>query len=97
VRYTRQTALVVRGPYEKEHPDNVQKVVDTLVDAAKWTSDDSHRDAVFTEWAKTNEPVASLQADFGVTSACATASPLVDNFLRSRYQAVADQAKEEKS
>jgi sulfonate transport system substrate-binding protein len=96
VRYTRQTALVVRGAYEKEHPDNVQKVVDTLVDAAKWTSDDSHRDAVFTEWAKSNEPAESLRADFTGVSLRDKASPLVDNFLLGRYQAVADQAKEEK-
>jgi sulfonate transport system substrate-binding protein len=96
VRYTRQTALVVRGTYEKEHPGNVQKVVDTLVDAAKWTSEDSHRDAVFTEWAKSNEPAESLRADFTGVSIRDRASPLVDNFLISRYQAVADQAKEEK-
>lgn len=96
VRYTRQTALVVRGAYEKEHPDNVQKVVDTLVDAAKWTSEDSHRDAVFTEWAKSNEPAESLRADFTGVSIRDRASPLVDNFLLGRYKAVADQAKEEK-
>ena len=96
VRYTRQLALVVRGPYEKEHPDNVQKVVDTLVDAAKWESDDHNRDAVLDEWAKTNEPLASLKADFANLTLRDSASPLVDEFLRSRYQAVADQAKEEK-
>ena len=81
VRYTRQTALVVRGAYEKEHPDNVQKVVDTLVDAAKWTSEDSNRDAVFTEWAKSNEPAESLRADFTGVKIRDRASPLVDNFL----------------
>ncbi|HXR02249.1 MAG TPA: ABC transporter substrate-binding protein, partial [Pseudomonas sp.] len=96
VRYTRQCALVVRGDYEKEHSDNVQKVVDTLVDAARWESEESNRDAVIGEWAKTNEPVASLQADFGHISLRDSSSPLVDEFLRSRYQAVADQAKEEK-
>ena len=96
VRYTRQTALVVRGAYEKEHPDNVQKVVDTLVDAAKWTSEDSNRDAVFTEWAKSNEPAESLRADFTGVKIRDRASPLVDDFLLGRYKAVADQAKEEK-
>lgn len=96
VRYTRQTALVVRGAYEKEHPDNVQKVVDTLVDAAKWTSDDSHKEQVFAEWAKSNEAVESLRADFPGASIRDKASPLVDDFLIGRYQAVADQAKTEK-
>jgi sulfonate transport system substrate-binding protein len=96
VRYTRQTALVVRGPYEKEHPENVQKVVDTLVDAARWESEEANHDAVLNEWAKTNEPVASLKADFSHITLRDSASPLVDEFVRSRYQAVADQAKEEK-
>jgi sulfonate transport system substrate-binding protein len=96
VRYTRQCALVVRGAYEKEHSDNVQKVVNTLVEAAKWESEEANRDAVLNEWAKTNEPVASLKADFGHLALRDSASPLVDDFLRSRYQAVADQAKEEK-
>jgi sulfonate transport system substrate-binding protein len=96
VRYTRQTALVVRADYEKEHPEHVQKVVDTLVDAAKWASEDQHRDEVFTEWAKSNEPAESLRADFTGVPLRDRASPLVDTFLVSRYQAVADQAKAEK-
>ena len=96
VRYTRQTALVVRGAYEKEHPGNVQKVVDTLVDAAKWASEDSHRDEVFSEWAKSNDPVDSLRADFTGVSLRDRNSPLIDTFLLSRYQAVAEQAKDEK-
>lgn len=96
VRYTRQTALVVRGAYEKEHPENVQRVVDTLVDAAKWTSDENHREEVFSEWAKSNEPAESIRADFTGVPLRDRASPLVDSFLLSRYQAVAEQAKEEK-
>ena len=96
VRYTRQTALVVRSDYEKEHPQNVQKVVDTLVDAAKWSSDEGHTEQVFAEWAKSNDPVESLRADFSAGSLRDKVSPLVDNFLIGRYQAVADQAKAEK-
>ena len=96
VRYTRQCALVVRGAYEKDHPEQVQKVVDTLVKAAKWESEEQNRDAVLNEWAKTNEPLASLKADFEHLALRDSASPLVDEFLRSRYQAVATQAQEEK-
>lgn len=96
VRYTRQLALVVRADYEKEHPGNVQKIVDTLVDAAKWESEPVNRDAVFAEWAKANEPLLSLQADFSNLTLRDSASPLIDPFLRSRYQAVADQALQEK-
>jgi sulfonate transport system substrate-binding protein len=96
VRYTRQCALVVRGAYEKEHADNVQKVVNVLVDAAKWESEPGNRDAVINEWAKTNEPVASLKADFDHLSLRDSASPLVDDFLLTRYRTVAEQAVSEK-
>ena len=96
VRYTRQCALVVRGDYEKQHADNVQKVVNVLVDAARWESESANRDAVLNEWAKTNEPLASLKADFERLDLRDSASPLADGFLRGRYQAVADQAKDEK-
>jgi sulfonate transport system substrate-binding protein len=96
VRYTRQCALVVRGAYEKDHQEQVQKVVDTLVKAAKWESEEQNRDAVLNEWAKTNEPLASLKADFDHLQLRDSASPLVDDFLRTRYQSVADQAKDEK-
>ena len=95
-RYTRQCALVVRSAYEKEHSENVQKVIDTLVDAAKWESDEANRDAVLSEWSKSNEPIASLKADFSHLTLRDSASPLIDGFVRARYQAVADQAKEEK-
>ncbi len=96
VRYTRQTALVVRGDYEKHHPEQVQKVVDTVVQAARWASEQDNRAAVLAEWAKTNEPLASLQADFSQPTLRDNVSPLIDDFVRQRYQAVADQAREEK-
>lgn len=95
-RYTRQTALVVRGEYEKAHPQQTQKVVDTLVQAAKWASDDANRSAVFNEWAKTGEPLTSFQADFNNVALRDVASPLVDDFVRGRYALVAQQALDEK-
>jgi len=95
-RFTRQTALVVRSDYEKEHPQQTQKVVDTLVQAAKWISDDANRAAVFNEWAKTGEPLTSFQADFNNVALRDVASPLVDDFVRGRYALVAQQALDEK-
>lgn len=95
-RYTRQTALVVRSDYEKEHPQQTQKVVDTLVQAAKWVSDDANRAAVFNEWAKTGEPLSAFQDDFNQVALRDTASPLIDDFVRGRYALVAQQAQQEK-
>ncbi len=95
-RFTRQTALLVRGEYEKTHHEQVQKVVDTLVDAAQWISQDNNRDAVFAQWAKTKEPLASIQADFEGVALRDSASPLIDEFVRGRYSLVAQQAFDEK-
>ncbi|WP_263260552.1 ABC transporter substrate-binding protein [Pseudomonas sp. RIT-PI-S] len=95
-RFTRQTALVVRAAYEKDNPGNVQKVVDALVDAAQWTSDPGNQQAVFQEWAKSGAPLASWEADYRGQSLKTRASPLLDGFVRDRYQAVADQAYQEK-
>ncbi|MGI4838053.1 MAG: ABC transporter substrate-binding protein [Janthinobacterium lividum] len=95
-RYTRQAALLVRGDYEKSHQEQVQKVVDTLVDAAQWASNEGNRDAVITEWAKTQEPIASIKADFNGLALRDSTSPLIDDFVRGRYALVAQQSLEEK-
>ncbi|WP_311969936.1 ABC transporter substrate-binding protein [Pseudomonas baltica] len=95
-RYTRQAALLVRGDYEKSHQEQVQKVVDTLVDAAQWASNEGNRDAVIIEWAKTQEPIASIKADFNGLALRDSTSPLIDDFVRGRYALVAQQSLEEK-
>lgn len=95
-RFTRQTALLVRAAYEKDHATEVQKVVDTLVDAARWASQPENQQAVFEEWAKSGAPLASWEADYRGQSVKTRLSPLLDGFVRDRYQAVADQAYKEK-
>lgn len=94
--YTRQTALVVRSSYEQAHPEQVQKVVNAVVDAARWASDSANQPAVFAEWAKSGAPVASWEADYQGQSLKVRQSPLLDGFLQARYQGVADQAYEQK-
>jgi sulfonate transport system substrate-binding protein len=95
-RLTRQTALLVRTAYEKDHPAQVQQVVDTLVEAAQWASQPDNQQAVFEEWSKSGAPLASWEADYRGQSLGTRLSPLLDGFVRGRYQAVADQALKEK-
>jgi sulfonate transport system substrate-binding protein len=95
-RLTRQTSLVVRAAYETEHPQQVQTVVNTVVDAAQWASAPANQQAVFQEWAKSGAPVSSWEADYQGQPLATRLSPLLDGFVRSRYQAVADQAYKEK-
>ncbi|UFH50049.1 hypothetical protein [Pseudomonas sp. KNUC1026] len=88
--------MLVRTDYAKAHPQQTQKVVDTLVDAAHWATDPANRQALFEEFAKSGTPVASWQAEFPGDSVSLRLSPLVDDFVKSRYQAVADQAYQQK-
>ncbi|MBJ3816084.1 PhnD/SsuA/transferrin family substrate-binding protein [Shimwellia pseudoproteus] len=93
VGLTRQTSLLVRHAYAESHPAQTQKVVDVLVDAARWASDPANQQALYQEWAKSGVPDASWQAEFANQSLRVRNSPLLDPFFRSRYQAVAEQAK----
>jgi sulfonate transport system substrate-binding protein len=89
---TRQATLLVREEFEKEHPAEVQKVVDTFVRAADWSSDEKNRAELFRIWALSGVPVASWQAEFNEQSLAQRNSPLLDEFLISRYRAVSDDA-----
>ena len=89
---TRQAALLVREEFEQAHPAEVQKVVDTFVRAADWSSDEKNRAALFRIWALSGIPVASWQAEFDKQSLADRNSPLIDDFILARYQAVADDA-----
>lgn len=93
---TRQTALLVRTDYATGHPAETQKVVGALVDAAHWASEPENQQALYQEWARSGVPYASWQAEFASQSLQVRNSPLLDDFIRARYQAVADQAKNQR-
>lgn len=86
--FTRQAGLVVRTEFEQAHPQEVQRVVDVFVRAAQWASDERNRSALFETWAKGGIPVASWAADFEGQSLAVRNSPLLDEFVVSRYKAV---------
>ncbi|MDB5867764.1 MAG: nitrate transporter substrate-binding protein, partial [Polaromonas sp.] len=62
--FTRQASLLVREDFEKEHPAEVQRVVDVFVRAADWASDEKNRAELFRLWARSGTPLASLEAEF---------------------------------
>ncbi|MFT3720676.1 ABC transporter substrate-binding protein [Pseudorhodoferax sp.] len=90
--FTRQAALLVRGEFERAHPAETQRVVDVFVRAARWASDEKNREALFALWARSGTPVASFRAEFEGQPLAERNSPLLDEFLRARYQAVVDDA-----
>ena len=89
---TRQAALLVREEFEQAHPAEVQKVVDNFVRAADWSSEEKNRTELFRIWSLSGIPVASWQAEFDRQSLADRNSPLIDDFIVARYQAVADDA-----
>jgi sulfonate transport system substrate-binding protein len=89
---TRQAALLVREEFEQAHPAEVQKVVDTFVRAADWASDEKNRAELFRVWARSGTPVASWEAEFDQQTLAERNSPLIDDFIQTRYRAVSDDA-----
>jgi sulfonate transport system substrate-binding protein len=85
---TRQAALLVRSEFEQDHPAEVQRIVDVFVRAARWSSDEKNRDELFGIWARSGTPVASWAAEFDKQPLAVRNSPLVDEFIVSRYKAV---------
>ncbi|MFT4191527.1 MAG: ABC transporter substrate-binding protein [Comamonas sp.] len=90
--FTRQAALLVREDFIAGHEAQVQTVVDVFVRAAKWSSDEANRDALFTIWAASGVPKASWAAEFENQSLATRNSPLVDDFVLDRYRAVVKDA-----
>ena len=89
---TRQAALLVREEFEQAHPAEVQKVVDTFVRAADWSSEEKNRAELFRIWARSGTPVPSWEAEFDKQLLADRNSPLIDDFIVARYKAVADDA-----
>ena len=90
--FTRQAALLVRDDFAQDYPQAVQKVVDVFVQAARWSSDEANRDALFKLWAKSGIPYATWQAEFDGQPLGTRNSPLLDGFFVGRYKAVAEDA-----
>jgi len=89
---TRQASLLVREDFEREHPAEVQRVVDTFVRAADWASDEKNRAELFKLWARSGTPVASWEAEFDKQALAERNSPLIDDFIVGRYRAVSEDA-----
>ncbi|AMH43502.1 MULTISPECIES: ABC transporter substrate-binding protein [Burkholderiaceae] len=92
LQYTRQAHLLVLDDFERDHPDVVQKVVTSVVQAAQWSSEEPNRGALFTLWAKSGVPVESWESEYANQSLKDRSSPLLDPFIVARYQSVADDA-----
>jgi sulfonate transport system substrate-binding protein len=91
-RYTRQTALLVPDDYADKHPQIVQRVVTTVVKAARAYSDEQQRGELFALWGKAEMPEKYWREDFIGQPLRVRLSPLLDPFLVARYKDAANEA-----
>ncbi len=86
--------MLVRGEFEREHPELVQKVVTALVKTAAWTSEPANRETVLSLWAKSGTPIEALRAEQEGQSFQRRYSPLLDDFFVERYRATVRESRE---
>jgi sulfonate transport system substrate-binding protein len=92
--YERHSTLIAQETFVRAHPDVTQKIVNAIVRAAKWSSEESNRDAFFEISARTGFPVSGYRFDFANQELKYRNSPLIDDSILEHYRFQAKQAKE---
>jgi sulfonate transport system substrate-binding protein len=93
-RFLRHCSFVGSEEFIQKYPEVTQRVVNTLVKAAKWMSDnEQNRSAVFQLWTKSGTRFADYREDWEGQSLKLFASPLLDPYLISQYENQVKEAK----
>jgi sulfonate transport system substrate-binding protein len=92
--YERHSTLIAQEAFLRAHSDVTQKIVNAIVRAAKWSSDEANRDAFFEISARTGFPVSGFRFDFANQELKYRNSPLIDESIVEHYRFQAKQAKE---
>jgi sulfonate transport system substrate-binding protein len=92
--YERHSTLIAQEAFLHAHPDVTQKIVNAIVRAAKWSSDEANRDAFFEISARSGFPASGYRFDFENQELKYRNSPLIDDSVVEHYRFQAKQAKE---
>jgi sulfonate transport system substrate-binding protein len=93
-RFLRHCSFVGSEDFIRKYPEVTQRVVNTLVRAAKWMSDnEQNRSSVFQLWTKSGTRFQDYREDWEGQSLKVFASPLLDPYLLSQYQHQVQEAK----
>jgi sulfonate transport system substrate-binding protein len=93
-RYLRHCSFIGSEDFIKKYPQITQRVVNTLVKAAKWMSDQEANPSVaYQLWTKSGVRFADYREDWAGQSLKVFASPLLDPYLVSQYKYQVKQAK----
>jgi len=93
-RFLRHCSFIGAESFIKKYPQVTQRVVNTLVKAAKWMSDqEQNPTTVFQLWTKSGVRFADYREDFAKQSLKVVASPLLDPYFVSQYKSQVQDAK----
>jgi sulfonate transport system substrate-binding protein len=93
-RFLRHAAFVGSEDFIRKYPTITKRVVKTLVEAAKWLSDQSTNPTpVYQLWAKSGVPYSNYKEDLQAESLKVRSSPLLDPYFVSTYKWNIEQAK----
>lgn len=84
--------VLVRQPFAEQYPDVTRRVVTSLVRAARWSSDDANRDALFSLWSQFGSTSKAMyQEEYAGVAMRDRLTPLADPFILARQrEAIAD-------
>ena len=91
--FERHGTIIARDAFIAENPDIVQRIVNALVRAAYWSSQEQNREALFDVWANCGIPAAIFRDDFAGQALAYRNSPLLDPFLIAQYQRQAEDSR----
>jgi len=90
----RHCSFIGSEEFINKYPEITERVVKTLVKAAKWQSDqDANPAAAFQLWTRSGVTFANFKEDQGSSSLKVLSSPLVDEYLISQYKKNIEEAK----
>jgi len=90
----RHCSFIGTEDFIRKYPEVTQRVVKTVVLAAKWLSEQETNPApAFQLWTRSGVTFANFKEDLGQSSLKVVSSPLVDDFLISQYNKNIQEAK----
>src|SRR6478752_187940 len=91
-RFLKHSSLIGSQSFIDQYPDITQRVVNKLVEASKWLSDqEAAPTPVYQLWAKSGTQFSNYKEDFSGASIKQKSSPLLDEYFSSQYKrAIAD-------
>lgn len=85
-RFTCNSTIIVADEFARKYPSIVKRIIRAHVRISRWvTEHESNPDEIYKLFSKSGTPYSALKEDWTGESFKLIASPLVDPYLRARY------------